>query len=208
MRPGDAVVVVTTGNGTTTLPRFSSIRSSIGTAAANIAPGPGHRPGVLDAGSCGRSNPASSILPDPFRFAAGGGRAARFPGKGNRPFSFPRELRAKNCGCQWRVEGTASLCQSLRCRYQQRGSAWSCSGIVVISNRLRGRSDGRVVCFAACALAEISAATSGSAFTGTGYYLIGYRNPSGQNANRARFRAISVQLKRPRAGLCLSRQPV
>ena len=200
MRPGDAVAIVTTvasGNATTTLPRLSAIRSSIGMAAANIAPDPGHRPGVVDASFCSRPNPASSILQtvSVLRRAVDGLRD--LPGR--KSIVFVSE------GFVPKTADVSGAWKDLLL-YANR------SDVDISSVDPRGAVSPSLLSQMDCAdvradelsgsrrtLAEISAATSGIAIAGTGYYLIGYQTSPEQNADPTRYHAVAVHLKRPGA---------
>jgi VWFA-related protein len=203
MRPGDAVAIVTTGNTTTTLPRLSSIRSSIGTAAMNIAPDPGHRTGVFDAGFCNRPNPASSILQtlSVLRRAVDGLRD--LPGRKSIVFVSEGFVpKTADVSGAWKdlllyanrsdvdistVDPRGTVSPSLL-------SQMDCGDLRADELSASRRT-----------LAEIAAATSGVAVTGTGdvmrqgsgYYLIGYQASPGRNADPARYHAVSIHLKRP-----------
>jgi VWFA-related protein len=194
MRPGDAVAIVATGNTTTTLPRFSTIRSAISSPAANIAPDPKHRPGVLDAGFCSRPNPASSILQtlSVLRRAVDGLRD--LPGRKSIVFvSEGFALKTADVGGAWKellVYANRSDVDISTVDPRAADSPGSLSQLDCANLRADELSASRH------ALAEIAAATSGSDITGTGYYLIGYQDSQRENADPARHHAISIHVKR------------
>ena len=206
MRPGDAVAIVTTGYGLTTLPRLSTSKSALRLTAADIGLNRSHRHGVLDAGFCEHPDPASSVLRtlSVLRRAVDGLRDL----SGRKSVIFVSEgfgLKAAEVSAAWKdlllyanradvdistVDPRAAIAGSL--------AQADCGGLredeLSTSRRTLEQTAAATSGLAIADTGDLGVALSRAMRQGSGYYLIGYQPP-----DPARYHAVSIHLKRPGA---------
>jgi VWFA-related protein len=205
-RSGDAVAIVTASGNFVELPKLFTSKPAIHAAAAHIAFSTVHRPGVLDAGFCGRGDTAPSVLGtlSVIRRTVDGLRD--LPGR--KSIMFVSEGFAPGTGevaARWKellpyVNRAAVAISTLDPRgiVPPFGSDTDCA-------RLRAAE----LTASRRALAELAAATSGISIAdqddraaisrlmkeGSGYYLLGYQPNVAPDPSRSH--AVSIRVSRP-----------
>jgi VWFA-related protein len=207
MRPGDAVAIVTASGNSVELPKLLTSKPAIRAAAAHIVVNAVHRPGVLDAGFCGRGDTITSVLGtlSIIRRTVDGLRD--LPGR--KSIIFVSEGFAPGTGevaARWKellpyADRAAVAISTLDPRgiVPPFGSDTDCARL-----RAADLTASRHV------LAELAAATSGISIAdqddraaisrlmkeGSGYYLIGYQPMANVAPDTSRYHAVSIRVSR------------